>query len=320
MAVRRCAALLMTWLILSGVGTDAQPLDEPLKPLPAPPELDPARVELGRKLFNDVRLSANASVACASCHQLSRGGADDKAFSINANGQPESVNTPSVFNASLNFKQFWDGRADTLEQQIDAVVRSPDEMATTWTAVLATLGGDAAYRGEFMAAYPAGITAATVQNALASYLRTLLSADSRFDHYLRGNTDALTTDEKYGYQRFKEYGCVACHQGVNVGGNLFQKFGVMGDYLQARGRLSDADLGRYRVTGEEEDRYVFKVPGLRNVAVTAPYFHDASAATLVDAVDVMFKYQLGRLPSKEDKRLIVLFLNTLTGQWQGKPL
>jgi cytochrome c peroxidase len=320
MAVRRCAALLMTWLILSGVGTDAQPLDEPLKPLPAPPELDPARVELGRKLFNDVRLSANASVACASCHQLSRGGADDKAFSINANGQPEPVNTPSVFNASLNFKQFWDGRADTLEQQIDAVVRSPDEMATTWTAVLATLGGDAAYRGEFMAAYPAGITAATVQNALASYLRTLLSADSRFDHYLRGNTDALTTDEKYGYQRFKEYGCVACHQGVNVGGNMFQKFGVMGDYLQARGRLSDADLGRYRVTGDEEDRYVFKVPGLRNVAVTAPYFHDASAATLVDAVDVMFKYQLGRLPSEEDKRLIVLFLNTLTGQWQGKPL
>ncbi|WP_414705656.1 cytochrome-c peroxidase [Pseudomonas sp.] len=320
MAVRQFTALLMTWLILGGVVVNAQPLDEPLKPLPAPPMLDPARVELGRKLFNDPGLSANASVSCSSCHQLDRGGADNKAFSINANGQPEPVNTPSVFNASLNFKQFWDGRADTLEQQIDAVVRSPDEMATTWTALLATLGNDAAYRSEFMAAYPEGIAAATVQNALASYLRTLLSTDSRFDHYLSGETEVLTTEEKYGYQRFKEYGCIACHQGVNIGGNMFQKFGVMGDYFQARGHLADADLGRYRVTGDEEDRYVFKVPSLRNVAVTAPYFHDASAATLVDAVDVMFKYQLGRLPSEEDKRLIVLFLNTLTGRWQGKPL
>ena len=319
MVVQGAAALLVTCLIMAG-GVRAQPLDEPLKPLPLPPVQDPAKVELGRKLFNDVRLSVDASVSCASCHRLATGGDGDVPFSMAANGRLEPVNTPSVFNASLNAKQFWDGRADTLEQQVEAVVQSPQEMGSSWRAVTATLGNDSVYRADFKAAYPDGVSAANVQDALASYERTLLTPDARFDQYLRGNTDILTTDEKYGYQRFKEYGCVACHQGVNIGGNMFQKFGVMGDYFAARGHLTEADLGRYRVTGDEDDRYVFKVPSLRNVAVTAPYFHDASAATLVDAVDVMFKYQLGRLPSEEDRRLIVLFLKTLTGQWQGKPL
>ncbi|MCF7532969.1 cytochrome-c peroxidase [Pseudomonas petrae] len=306
--------------MLAAGGARSQPLDEPLTPLPLPPVQDPAKVELGRKLFNDVRLSVNASVSCASCHRLATGGADDRPFSMTASGQLEPVNTPSVFNASLNAKQFWDGRADTLEQQIEAVVQSPREMGNDWRAVIVTLGNDSVYQADFKAAYADGVSAANAQNALASYERTLLTPDSRFDQYLRGDTSILTTDEKYGYQRFKEYGCVACHQGVNIGGNMFQKFGVMGDYFAARGYVTEADLGRYRVTGDEDDRYVFKVPSLRNVAVTAPYFHDASAATLADAVDVMFKYQLGRLPSEEDKRLIVLFLKTLTGQWQGKPL
>ena len=319
MAIQRVRTLLVTFLLLSA-GVSAQVLDEPLTPLPAPPIQDPGIVELGRKLFNEVRLSANGNLSCASCHHLATGGADDKAFSNNANGKVALVNTPSVFNASLNFKQFWNGRADTLEQQIEQVVQSPLEMSNSWTAVLAALGRDPAYREDFKSAYADGVTAANIQNALASYERTLLSANSRFDQYLRGDTDILSTEEKYGYQRFKDYGCVACHQGVNIGGNMFQKFGVMGDYFQARGHLTESDLGRYLVTGEEEDRNVFKVPSLRNVAVTAPYFHDASAPTLIDAVEIMFKYQLGRRPSDEDKRLIVLFLNTLTGEWQGKPL
>ena len=159
-----------------------------------------------------------------------------------------------------------------------------------------------------------------VQNALATYERTLISANSRFDQYLLGDTDILTRDEKYGYQRFKDYGCIACHQGVNIGGNMFQKFGVMGDYFQIRGNPTESDLGRYLVTKDEEDRNVFKVPSLRNVAVTAPYFHDGSAKTLEEAVDVMFKFQLGRIPSAEDKTLIIKFLKTLTGEWGGKPL
>jgi cytochrome c peroxidase len=296
------------------------PLNEPLKPLPPVPQQNPQRVELGRQLFNEPRLSVNNSVSCAGCHRLESGGADNKQFSIGFNGQPVAINTPSVLNASLNFRQFWNGRAATLEAQVHEVVQSPSEMGSNWEHVVQTLSADPTYHAAFASAYPDGVTMGNVQNALASYERTLVSANSRFDQYLQGNTDILTLEEKYGYQRFKEYGCISCHQGVNIGGNMFQKFGVMGDYFQARGNPTETDLGRYLVTKDEEDRNVFKVPSLRNVAVTAPYFHDGSAKTLEDAVDVMFKYQLGRVPSNDDKALIILFLKTLTGEWEGKPL
>ncbi|SES75070.1 cytochrome c peroxidase [Pseudomonas sp. NFPP04] len=298
----------------------AAPLDEALKPLPAVPALDPARVELGRQLFNEPRLSVNGTLSCASCHRLASGGADDKPFSLGFDGKPVAINTPSVFNASLNFKQFWNGRVDTLEAQVEQVVISPVEMGSDWKTVVQNLSAMPAYQTAFSQAYPDGVTAANVQNALATYERTLLTPNSRFDQYLLGNTEILTTQEKYGYQRFKDYGCIACHQGVNIGGNMFQKFGVMGDYFKARGNPVESDLGRYLQTQDEEDRHVFKVPSLRNVAVTAPYFHDASARTLEEAVDVMFKYQLGRNPSQEDKDLIIQFLKTLTGEWAGKPL
>ncbi|WP_458717536.1 cytochrome-c peroxidase [Pseudomonas gregormendelii] len=302
------------------LGVEAAPLDEPLKPLPAVPQQDAQRVALGRQLFNETRLSVNDSLSCASCHQLARGGADNKAFSIGFTGLPVAVNTPSVLNASLNFRQFWNGRADSLEAQIGEVVQSPSEMGSNWQHVVQTLSADTAYRTSFANAYPDGVTRDNVQNALASYERTLISANSRFDQYLLGDTQILSREEKYGYQRFKEYGCIACHQGVNIGGNMYQKFGVLGDYFQERGHPTESDLGRYLVTGDEEDRHVFKVPSLRNVAVTAPYFHDGSAATLEEAVDVMFKFQLGRIPSAEDKTLIIKFLKTLTGEWEGKPL
>lgn len=302
---------------LSAVGA---PLDEPLKPLPPVPQQNPLRVELGRQLFNEPRLSVNGSLSCASCHRLESGGADNKAFSIGFNGQPVAINTPSLFNAALNFRQFWNGRADNLEAQVHEVVQSPSEMGSNWEHVVQTLSADPTYKAAFAKAYPDGVSMGTVQNALASYERTLLSSNSRFDQYLQGNTDILTLDEKYGYQRFKDYGCISCHQGVNIGGNMFQKFGVMGDYFKARGNPTETDLGRYLVTKDEEDRNVFKVPSLRNVAVTAPYFHDASAKTLEEAVDVMFKFQLGRVPSDDDQHLIILFLKTLTGEWEGKPL
>ncbi|WP_294735207.1 cytochrome c peroxidase [uncultured Pseudomonas sp.] len=298
----------------------AAPLDEPLKPLPPIPQLDPATVELGRQLFNETQLSVNNTKSCASCHDLQNGGADNRAFSLGFDGKPVTLNTPTVFNASLNFKQFWNARVDTLEAQVEQVVTSPMEMGNDWKTVIRTLSALPHYQATFRQIYPDGITPANVQNALATYERTLLTPNSRFDQYLQGDTDILTLQEKYGYQRFKEYGCIACHQGTNIGGNMYQKFGVMGDYFKARGNPTEADLGRYLVTRDEEDRNVFKVPSLRNVAVTAPYFHDASAKTLEDAVDVMFKYQLGRVPSTEDKTLIVLFLKTLTGEWAGKPL
>ncbi|WP_415757735.1 cytochrome-c peroxidase [Pseudomonas sp. LT1P18] len=312
--------LLLAPLFGFCLSASAAPLDEPLKPLPAVPQQNPLKVELGRQLFNETRLSVNGSLSCASCHRLENGGADNKAFSIGFNGAPVTINTPSVFNSSLNFRQFWNGRADTLETQVHGVVQSPSEMGSNWEHVVEVLTAEPAYQASFANAYPDGVTMDNVQNALATYERTLISANSRFDQYLMGDTDILTRDEKYGYQRFKEYGCIACHQGVNIGGNMYQKFGVMGDYFQKRGNPTEADLGRYLVTKDEEDRNVFKVPSLRNVAVTAPYFHDGSAKTLEDAVDVMFTFQLGRVPSAEDKTLIIKFLKTLTGEWEGKPL
>jgi cytochrome c peroxidase len=300
--------------------TEAEQLDEPLKPLPAAPLQDPQRVALGKQLFNDPRLSANNTVSCASCHNLSKNGADDKQFSVGFDGQAVGVNTPTVFNASLNFIQFWNGRVDTLEDQVKEVVVSHVEMGNTWENVVATLSSDATYSANFRKAYADGVTTENVQNALASYEKTLLTPNSRFDQYLGGNTNVLTPEEKSGYQRFKSYGCIACHQGVNIGGNMFQKFGVMGDYFKARGNPTDSDLGRYLTTGAEEDRNVFRVPGLRNVELTAPYFHDGSAKTLEEAVDVMFTYQLGRMATLEDKRLIILFLKTLTGEFSEQPL
>jgi len=315
-----CFGLILTLGLSLGMTVTAAPLDEALKPLPPVPQLDPAKVELGRKLFNEPRLSVNNTLSCASCHHLESGGADNKPFSIGFDGKPVEINTPSVFNASLNFKQFWNGRVDTLEAQVEQVVISPVEMGSDWKTVVQNLSALPAYQAAFKQAYPDGVTAANVQNALATYERTLLTPNSRFDQYLLGNTEILTIQEKYGYQRFKDYGCIACHQGINIGGNMFQKFGVMGDYFKARGNPVESDLGRYLLTKDEEDRHVFKVPSLRNVAVTAPYFHDASARTLEEAVDVMFKYQLGRNPSQEDKDLIIQFLKTLTGEWSGKPL
>lgn len=312
--------LALGLLVGASVTAHAAPLDEPLKPLPPVPALDPKRVQLGLRLFNDPRLSVNNTLSCASCHRLDKGGADDKPFSLGFDGKPVEVNTPTVFNAGLNFHQFWDGRVDTLEEQVRQVVISPVEMGSTWESVVKRIADDPGYAKDFKDAYPDGVTEPNIQSALADYERTLQTPNSRFDQYLLGNTDALTPREKFGYQRFKEYGCIACHQGVNIGGNMFQKFGIMGDYIGDRGNPTRADEGRFNITGDEADRQVFKVPSLRNVAVTAPYFHDGSATTLEHAVEVMFKYQLGREPLKNDTTLIVEFLKSLTGESEGKPL
>lgn len=292
---------------------------EPIQPVPQSLQQDPARAELGRRLFRDPRLSGNGRVSCASCHDLERAGSDGLQHSPGLHGRPTAVNTPTVLNAALNFRQFWDGRADTLEMQADQVMQNPDEMGGNWEDILRKLAADPSYKASFAAAYRDGVTRANVQNAIATYQRTLITPNSRFDRYLRGEGDAINAAEKAGYAKFKQYGCVACHQGVNVGGNMFQKFGVMGDYFKARGKPTPADLGRFQVTKLETDKHVFKVPSLRNVVRTAPYFHDGSVNTLQEAVDIMFRYQLGRVASAEDKTSIILFLNTLTAEPVAKP-
>ena len=294
--------------------------DEPIKPVPLENKLDSRKVALGERLFHDKRLSRDNSISCASCHSLARGGTDGQTKSIGIGGTIGTVNTPTVFNSGLNFRQFWDGRANSLEEQVDGPIHNPKEMGSSWAEVLSKLSKDATLSAQFKEIYPTGLQAKHVRDAIATFERSLLTPNARFDKYLRGDTKALSADELKGYQLFKSYGCVACHQGVNVGGNMFQTFGVMADYFGKRGDITQADLGRYNVTKHEADKHVFKVPSLRNVALTAPYFHDGSAKNLNEAVDVMFRYQLGRAASPQDKALIIKFLGTLTGEYKGQPL
>ena len=219
-----------------------------------------------------------------------------------------------MFNAGLNFRQFWDGRASTLEEQIDGPVQSPVEMGNLWPEVVLKLYEDEQYPGRFGAIYADGINRQNVKDALAEFMRSLVTPNSRFDRWLRGEEDALSEHERHGYELFKRYGCVSCHQGANVGGNMFQVFGVINEYFRRRGNITEADMGRYNITGNPEDRHVFKVPSLRMAALTAPYLHDGSAATLRDAVDAMFEFQLGREAPDEDKEAIVAFIRTLVGE------
>lgn len=291
-------------------------LDEPIKPLPLELKLDQKRVALGKRLFFDVRFSKDNTLSCASCHDFSRGGADPRPRSVGVRGQLGATNSPSVFNSGFNFRQTWNGKAVSLEDQIDIALKNPKVFDTNWDEIIAKLQQDSALVQQFTSAYPDGLQSKNIKDAIVTFERSLVTP-SRFDQYLRGDATAISDAEKLGYQKFKNYGCIACHQGINVGGNMYQQFGVMGDYFKARGNLTDADLGRYQVTKRESDKHVFKVPSLRNVALTAPYFHDGSAKTLEEAVDVMFKYQLGRTAPDEDKRSIMQFLASLTGELKG---
>lgn len=287
---------------------------EPLQALPPSAAQDPNRVSLGADLFADPRLSADGSVACATCHVLARGGVDGKRVSLGIHGRSGNVNAPTVFNSGFNFVQFWDGRASTLEEQVGGPLTNPNEMGNDWPSALAFLRADDKYRARFQAAFPDGLTEANVRAAVASFERTLSTPNARFDLWLRGDKHALSDLERAGYERFKGVGCVACHQGSNVGGNMFQRFGVMGEYFQDRGQIVEADYGRFNVTHLEADRFVFRVPSLRNVELTAPYFHDGSAVTLEQAVGTMAKYQLGQSLDATAVAQIVAFLKTLTGQ------
>jgi cytochrome c peroxidase len=293
----------------------AQADSEPLQPLPAPPQLSEEKLRLGRQLFHDPILSRDGSVSCASCHDLKRGGVDQLPRSRGILGAEGNINAPTVLNAGLNFRQFWDGRAPTLEAQVDGPIHNPVEMGSQWSEILPRLQVNPVYSTAFARLYPQGITPDSVRDAIASFERSLLTP-SRFDRWLLGDTLALSPDEVAGYRLFKKHGCPACHQGRNVGGNLFQRFGVMRSPFRDEATLRKVDFGRYNLTGREEDKFVFKVPTLRNVELTPPYFHDGSAATLDEAVRTMGLAQLGVALPQEDVALIVKFLKSLTGEKQ----
>ena len=295
-------------------------VDEPIVPIPLQLALDPRKVELGEKLFHDRQLSSNNTISCASCHDLALGGTDGLVVSVGMNGQLGTVNAPTVFNSGFNFKQFWDGRADTLEDQIEGPANSLREFGSSWSDIIAKLKTSPEYTALFKQIYSDDIAREHIKDAIATFERSLITPNSRFDRFLRGEKTAITSEEQKGYSLFKSYGCASCHQGVNIGGNMFQKLGIFESYSNRKKKLLESDLGRYNVTKDVRDRYIFKVPTLRNIELTAPYLHDGSAKTLEEVIQIMAKYQLGRELSGEDTESIVKFLKTLTGKYKGKLL
>jgi len=292
---------------------------EPVQPIVLPEGLDPLKVSLGERLFHDIRLGRDNDMACSSCHNIRDNGADHHALAPGRDNTTLDVNTLTVFNSSLNHRQFWDGRVRNLEEQVDAVVVNAREFATTWPTIIGKLKQDKDYIRSFTELYPDGITASNIRNAIVMFERSLATVNSPFDRFLLGDADAISAEAKAGYHLFKSYGCVACHQGSNVGGNLFMKLGVFKDYFAARINPVRADQGRFNVTGKERDRHVFRVPGLRLAALTPPYFHDGRVATLADAVRIMAEHQLGRSISGQDILHIVAFLQSLPGEYRGQP-
>jgi cytochrome c peroxidase len=289
--------------------------EQPITPIPDALMLDARKVSLGRRLFHDKRLSRDDTVACASCHDLELGGGDASPVAMGVANQRGTVNSPTVLNSAFNFSQFWDGRAATLEEQAEGPVHNPIEMDTNWDQVIKKLSLDAEYVQQFKAIWSDGIKPAYLQSAIAEFERSLITPDSAFDRYLKGDSQALDANARKGWDLFRNLGCIACHQGVNVGGNMYASLGVMGDYFADRGRpLAKSDMGRFNVTGREEDRYRFKVPTLRNVARTAPYFHDGSVAKLEQAVEGMARYQLGVELSAAERDALVAFLQALNGR------
>ncbi|MDO8042092.1 MULTISPECIES: cytochrome-c peroxidase [Janthinobacterium] len=283
---------------------------EPIQPITAAKVANPAMVELGKKLFFDPRLSRSGFISCNSCHNLSMGGTDNIKTSIGHNWQRGPINSPTVLNSSMNVAQFWDGRAKDLQEQAGGPIANPGEMAFTHELAIDVLASIPAYRAEFRQVFGQDkLTIEQVTRAIAAFEEVLVTPGSRFDQWLSGKKSALTKDELAGYQLFKSSGCIACHNGPAVGGNTFQKMGVVEPYKTAM-----TAEGRSAVTGKDADRFNFKVPTLRNVELTYPYFHDGEAATLTQAVDVMGRLQLGRTFTPDENGKLVAFLKTLTGK------
>jgi len=294
--------------------------DQPIEPLPLTVDFDTARAGLGELLFAEPRLSGDSKVACTDCHLQGHGMADEKPHSL-AGGRPATaLNTPTMYNARYLYKLGWGGKYESLETHVDNLMKNPKVMASSWELATQHLSELPSWREKFASVFKDGLTPNNVRSAIIEYERSLVTPNAPFDRYLRGDPKAISGEAKEGYAMFKSYGCSSCHQGVAIGGNVFERFGVLRDFFADRGHFDDADLGRFNVTQRDQDRFVFRVPSLRNVALTAPYFHDGSASTLESAVANMANYQLGRELSEHDKALLVAFLRSLTGEYRGKPL
>lgn len=305
----RLAPFAVVAAAVAGLGAAIAQSQEPIQPIVPPKQVNLGMVELGKKLYFDPRLSKSGFISCNSCHNLSRGGSDNIPTSIGDKWQQGPINAPTVLNSSLNVAQFWDGRAADLKAQAGGPIANPGEMAFSHTLAIGVLESIPAYQREFKTVFgKTKIDIDQVTAAIAEFEKTLVTPNSRFDQWLLGKQDALSPTELAGYQLFKTSGCVACHNGEAVGGNSFQKMGVVQPY-----KATSPAEGRSAVTGKDIDRFNFKVPTLRNVEMTYPYFHDGAVNTLPEAVDVMGKLQLGRTFTKDENAKIVAFLKTLTG-------
>jgi len=283
--------------------------EEPIKPIPISYDYDREKVELGKKLFFEPRLSKSGWITCNSCHNLSTGGADNLPSSIGHKWIFGPINSPTVLNAKYNLAQFWDGRAKDLKDQAKGPIANPIEMGSTHEIAVNVLQSMPEYVQWFKEVYgDEKIDIDKVADAIAVFEETLTTPNSRFDLWLRDYDDIISKAEKEGYGLFKDKGCISCHNGVGVGGNSYQKFGLAKPYDK-----DTQTLGRYNVTKKEEDKYVFKVPLLRNIELTVPYFHDASTWDLSEAVNIMAEYQLGLALTDNETEKIVAFLRTLTG-------
>lgn len=277
-----------------------------IEPIPLKLEYDYDKAILGKKLFFDKRLSKDNSISCASCHDLTKGGDDGLKFSVGIDGKLGDINAPTVLNSVFNFRQFWDGRAKDLAEQAKGPIENPIEMGHDFTKLLEVLK-TSFYEKSFKAIYEDGITKENLVDAIAEFEKTLITPNSAFDRYLKGDENAINSFEKEGFELFKNKGCISCHNGVNIGGNLYSKFGMLID-------VDSKNLGKYNVTKNELDKYYFKVPTLRNISLTAPYFHDGRYYDLKEAVKTMALVQLGRPVTDLEIEKIVAFLKTLNGE------
>jgi cytochrome c peroxidase len=305
----RIASALLVLVCLGGVSPTAaqsphaEPLvvREPITPIPAPAAQDQRRVALGERLFQDRRLSHDDTRSCSSCHDTRTNGASANARDSTPKGEPLALKTPTVFNVGLNFRLNWEGNFRSLEREAEQALSKPAIMASSVEEVLAKLLADPGMVKRFRDTYGREPNRDNLLDAIATFERSLTTPGSRFDRWLSGDGMAITPEELAGYQLFKSLGCISCHQGVNVGGNMFQRHGV------------------FHPLGTPEPEIV-RVPSLRNVATTAPYFHDGSAATLAEAVKAMGISQLDRILTDEQITAIVAFLRTLTGTYNGMPV
>jgi len=318
---------VLAWVAATRAAHYATPGEPPalasnvLQPLPLTVEFDARKAALGEKLFHDPRLSGDGTISCATCHALDKGGTDQAPVSTGIRGQKGPINSPTVYNARYHLAQFWDGRAVDLFEQAGGPVENPLEMGAKFPDVVAKLAQDPALVAEVTALYPEGLTDRAIKDAIAEFEKSLVTPNAPFDKFLRGDAAALSADQKAGYDLFVATGCTTCHVGKELGGQSFEPMGRDRDYFVLRGGpATDADQGRFNVTKSELDRHDFKVPTLRNIAKTFPYFHDGSVADLATAAKMMAAVQQDVDWTEAEAQQVAAFLESLTGEFRGQPL